>query len=96
MRELLKNNAKGLLMQHQDDHTIILSAQGDFMTVLNQTSMVLLENCNGKSIDETIQILFEKCLDKETINYPEFKHDCEDAIQRMIKHNLIRVVSETQ
>lgn len=87
-----KNEEDDFCFDHQGENLIILlDEDAGNACVLNQVSQFLYENCDNKSVEELVQLLYEQLLDKEQLDYQIIMNDCIDALNEMVSFNLIYI-----
>lgn len=76
-------------LQKQDDCLIIMSDDIP-LSVLNVTSRYIYDNCEGKTVEEISNMLFEECIDNCSLNKQNVLNDCIEAIGIMSEIGLVK------
>lgn len=58
---------------------------------LNPTSLFLLENCEGLTISQVIDNLYNQCLDKNTLFKDQVVTECINAVNKLAELGLIQI-----
>lgn len=72
------------------DHTLIKLKTGRIIG-LNPTSLFLLENCEGRTVYQVSEELYNQCLDKETLLKDQVVTECVKAVEKLVKLDLIQI-----
>ena len=72
------------------DHTLIKLKTGKIIG-LNPTSLFLLENCEGLTISQVVEDLYNQCLDKETLLKDQVVTECISAVEKLTEIGLIQI-----
>ena len=82
MREkLIKNISLKFPHQVHEDNLIILGRDGE-LSVLNNTSKFLYENCDNESIHSLTRCLIDACIEKEELD------------EKMVELDIINLITE--
>lgn len=58
---------------------------------LNETAKYIWDNCNGKKISEISRLLFDACVNKESLDIEVISEDCKEIISMFLDNGLIEV-----
>lgn len=86
---VLKNH--NLICNVTGDNLVILSKDGRRVYSLNKTARFIFENCEGKTIEEIANSLYEICNDKESISLNLIINDCRNVISDFNKNGIVYI-----
>lgn len=86
MTEVYSEKQEGLLFLFSDKTNQLVS--------LNETSVFLFENCEGKMVLELCEQLFNACVDKELLDKKAVFSECLGALQHLLDNQLIEIVED--
>ncbi|MET3211260.1 UNVERIFIED_CONTAM: hypothetical protein ABIC26_004227 [Paenibacillus sp. PvR008] len=69
----------------------LIMDQNNEMFFLNQTAKYLWENCNGKTVSQVAKLLYDQCLDKETLDLNDIIVDCLCAFKELEQKGFIKI-----
>lgn len=72
------------------EESLVLDRNKD-MFFLNQTAKYLWEHCNGRTVAEVAGMLYDQCLDKETLNLNEVLTDCIQAFEELEQRGFVKI-----
>ncbi len=88
MKEVIHKINNYILNQIEDSY-VILDKKTKSLHLLNESAMYILENCEGKTIDEIAHEIYDNCLNKEEITEKMIKEDCFTMMMEMEKRGWI-------
>lgn len=70
---------------------VILGKDEKSIFRLNETAKFIWDNCNGRKISEISSLLFDACVNKESLDIDVISKDCEEIISMFLNNGLIEV-----
>ena len=86
--ELIKNISLNFPQQEYEENLIILGKDGS-LSVLNNTSKFLYENCDNQSVHTLTKRLIDACIEKDELNEKKVEMDVMNAIVQFEKKGFI-------
>ena len=86
--ELIKNISLNFPHQEYEENLIILGKDGS-LSVLNNTSKFLYENCDNQSVHTLTKRLIDACIEKDELNEKKVEMDVLNAIVQFEKKGFI-------
>lgn len=82
---------KDCLEDDMDKIKVILGKDEKSIFRLNETAKFIWDNCNGRKISEISSLLFDACVDKESLDIGVISEDCKEIISMFLDNGLIEV-----
>lgn len=82
---------KDCLEDDMEKIKVILGKDEKSIFKLNETAKFIWDNCNGKKISEISSLLFDACVNKESLDIDVISKDCEEIISMFLNNGLIEV-----
>lgn len=82
---LIKNPSKKILAEKHGEYYLILDEETGKIFLSNETSHFLYEKCAGQRADDLCELLFENCIDKETLDYTTVYKECQKALKILLE-----------
>lgn len=76
------------------DDIVVLNPRTKEVCLLNQTAAFILEACDGRSIEELAQSVYDICIDKDNLSLHDIKKDCMEIIKVMVEKDLVKPEEE--
>jgi len=86
--ELIKNVSLNLPRQEYEDNLIILGKDGS-LSVLNNTSKFLYENCDNQTVHMLTKRLIDACIEKDELDEEKVEMDVMNAITQFEKKGFV-------
>lgn len=93
--ELIKNISLNFPHQEYEENLIILGKDGS-LSVLNNTSKFLYENCDNQSVHTLTKRLIDACIEKDELNEKKVEMDVMNAIVQFEKKGFITFQNKYQ
>lgn len=84
-----KIHLEEVIIRTLGDDTVALNENANQIISLNPTAKFLLENCDGKTGNELIQLFYAQLTDKDELPYQMILDDCNEALDKMLESNFI-------
>lgn len=70
---------------------VILGKDEKSIFRLNETAKFIWDNCNGRRISEISTLLFDACVNKESLDIDVISEDCREIISMLLDNDLIEI-----
>ena len=70
---------------------VILGKDEKSIFGLNETAKFIWDNCNGRRISEISTLLFDACVNKESLDIDVISEDCREIISMLLDNDLIEI-----
>lgn len=87
---LEKNVLKKVLIEKHREYYLVLDEETGTIFLVNETSHFLYENCDGQSVEDLCEMLFDQCIDKDQLNKKEVYEGCTKALEALVKMGLLK------
>ena len=81
--------AEDLIVEEMDDMLLIFDKRTEATHMLNVTAKLIWQNCNGKSLNEIVDILMKNMIIDENISIEEIKNDVNGILSELQQKKLI-------